>query len=527
MEIQELIEKVRSSLTRSEISRPTNLGADSNILLDDTTGWNNLESNLEQLHQIIFREESMKLFDNFQDNIWDIVISQTSVHINRHVRHITHVFIEHLVETHLSMIKRKMYDKSILNQLDHRIVSALCEGLADNWSEMRLVACHSSRAYLLSLTEDEQSNYWPDLLPRLCLNRFYSAEGVQVYSLDTWKLVIKTRGKLLIAQHIKSMVDHYVHMSKAKNHMVCEAACHAMAELASKINTAIVVPYAQDIIEALKDCILEPSWPVRDAATVATGLLLKHIPSEISLEHANIIIKVWIEQLKDSIWSVRENAAIAFGDSLLTSSAIYRRIIWDNMEEHLNKYIDAARSELSVEDTKKPKISSFLPPEMLIKKDRSIRKSEIENYLTPGDVDQNNITTNSNHNSNELIHEMSNIPLSSSSSSFSSSSRAGTTKNWHTRGWGCCLDCVDERKNSPWEASAGCIILVRELLKALLELSHDTNPTSPSKDEYDLWNVMVGSISGYLVKIWDLLEVTHFREAEKLHIIVLQQVLIK
>lgn len=60
----------------------------------------------------------------------------------------------------------------------------------------------------MSIQSDKsRENYLSYLLPRMCLNRYYVAEGVRLYSQETWKLVTGTQGKELVEKFIKPVVS--------------------------------------------------------------------------------------------------------------------------------------------------------------------------------------------------------------------------------------------------------------------------------------------------------------------------------
>lgn len=67
--------------------------------------------------------------------------------------------------------------------------------------QVRYAACVCARRFLLA-AEGFQDEYFPAVLPHLCFNRYDSAEGVRYYSLDTWRLVARDSGPLLVAMHI-------------------------------------------------------------------------------------------------------------------------------------------------------------------------------------------------------------------------------------------------------------------------------------------------------------------------------------
>lgn len=89
-----------------------------------------------------------------------------------------------------------------------REVSAhLAEGLADNWSQVRLAASVATRSFLLALPEDVRFLFYPQLLPRMCLNRYYAADGVRMYSQETWRQVTGAAGKDLVQRYIGEHPD--------------------------------------------------------------------------------------------------------------------------------------------------------------------------------------------------------------------------------------------------------------------------------------------------------------------------------
>ena len=66
-------------------------------------------------------------------------------------------------------------------------------------------------------------------------HRYYVAEGVRLYSQESWRIVTDNRGVELVGQYIKNVVDFYISQSQAANHAVREAACSCIAELGTKV----------------------------------------------------------------------------------------------------------------------------------------------------------------------------------------------------------------------------------------------------------------------------------------------------
>ena len=79
-------------------------------------------------------------------------------------------------------------------KLVYEIVELLSVGLSDNWSQVRYAASLATRCFLLKCPVESRAAHYKLLLPRMCLNRYYVAEGVRIYSQETWKLVL---GKFL------------------------------------------------------------------------------------------------------------------------------------------------------------------------------------------------------------------------------------------------------------------------------------------------------------------------------------------
>ena len=51
------------------------------------------------------------------------------------------------------------------------------------------------------------------LLPRLCLNRYYLAEGVRIYCQETWRLVTMAEeggGRRVVEKHLDHVVAYYI-----------------------------------------------------------------------------------------------------------------------------------------------------------------------------------------------------------------------------------------------------------------------------------------------------------------------------
>ena len=161
-------------------------------------------------------------------------------------------------------------------------------------------------------TESYRAEFYPLLVPCMVLNRYYVAEGVKLYSQETWRLVMGSEGTAVVASVVDSVVPFFLAQCDADNHAVREAACHCIAELANKVDRASVSPHVPALLAALIVCFKDESWPVRDAACLATGNFVASFP-EASRPKLEELYGLWFDHLWDNIWSVREDSAVALG----------------------------------------------------------------------------------------------------------------------------------------------------------------------------------------------------------------------
>lgn len=381
--------------------------------LDDTTGWRSLETNWQALASYIAANTSEDYWKNhsLDGALLEACEYSCITHVNRHVRAAGIAVLE-------QWIKIASPEALTESELRDTTVKVLRDSLADNWSQVRMAASVLCRTFFLQLQKYNISNLdekvYPTLIPRMCLNRFYLAQGVKLYSHDTWKLVFPTDGLERVASCAGAVCRYYIKMCDADNHVVREAACQAVAELATKLGTDPVhkdklQPFVQMLLQALIVCFHDESWPVRDEACLACGIFCKAYPTEC-LEELPMLKEKWVEQLTDQIWSVRQDAGVALADAM--------EAYGDEMLEFL----------LGVLKEKLP--SAREQPSMTR-----------EEYLKK----QNDIES---HTDSQL---------------YSCGSLAPKMRKGGAGRIGC-SSCGITRPKAPWEATDGCIYLIREIL---------------------------------------------------------------
>lgn len=186
----------------------------------------------------------------------------------------------------------------------------------------------------------------------MCLNRYYVAEGVRRYSIETWKQVFGEQGKQVVVKYAASICQYYIKQSQADNHAVREAACHCIGELCTKVVTVeghqqeakeALREHIKPLLDTLVDCFKDESWPVRDSACIACGSFVAVFPSE-SQESFEELCSLWIAHLSDNIFSVRHNSALALA-TVYEGAEIYRATLLERLSAYIKEHIYKAKTD--------------------------------------------------------------------------------------------------------------------------------------------------------------------------------------
>jgi hypothetical protein len=432
---------------------------DSTGALDDTTGWRSVETSLQAVAAYIngcggayVRDDgaedhaaagtaqdgqaqaattTIDRLSSEDDGTLLAALRYCSIsHVNRHVRAAGVQVLEQLIHSIVAAGPDRM---DMLTEpsapLRVVIVDVLKTTLADNWSQVRMAGSVLNRVFWLALLqnplpdgvvlEDTTAPLYPVLLPRMCLNRFYLAQGVKLYSHETWRLVFgQTAGEGLrrVAENAGAVCRYYIKMADADNHAVREASCQAIAELAHKIGShptcaEYLAPYVPMLLQGLLMCFHDESWPVRDEACLACGTFVRAYPEECRPD-LKTLFERWTEQLTDQIWSVRENAAVALGDAIVA----YGQPMYDEVLRVVKTNLPTARDQ----------------PAM----------TREEYKRRQNDIDA--------HTNSQLY------------SCGSLAPKLGKGRKDGAGRIGCCNGALT-RERMPWEATDGCIYLIREL----------------------------------------------------------------
>ena len=196
------------------------------------------------------------------------------------------------------------------------LVLLLSGGLTDSWAQVRLSSTAACREFLLSLSPGEREEQMPALLPRLCLNRYFPAEGVRRQAQTAWRALCGEEGRALLGRFISHTVEHYTSSAGSDSPGVREAAGLSISELVNKLDPDTVSAH----VPALLDCLSveDPVWQVRDSASVAASLVIRHHPLHPHLhgERVDTLLATFSRHLQDQESSVRQGAALALANTV-------------------------------------------------------------------------------------------------------------------------------------------------------------------------------------------------------------------
>ena len=335
---------------RATETRPTNLGGDKAIPLDDVTGWRSLETSLLALIAVaegcgpeLVRQGLLTRAD------WlDKAVFAAAAHQNRYVREAAMNTVRALVE-HCGGASEETLPRQTL-------ATVVRGGLADAWPQVVYAAVRATR----SLLAESGEALFPVLLAPLCQSRYYVPEGVQVHAQETWMgLFADGSGRKVVAHNAAAMVEHHCHtVAHGRSHFARIAACYAMKEMAAKVEATAVAPLAAQLVEALLPCLKDVHWEVRSAGCVALAQVAESFPAAVADRQEDVLASCLV-MLADECWSIREEAALALATLARVGGekgAVHARLV-----AHLAATLEAARAQPA--QTRKEQASHFNDPQ--------------------------------------------------------------------------------------------------------------------------------------------------------------------
>lgn len=140
------------------------------------------------------------------------VIEKSIAHLNRFVREISYFVINAILETSVGIETTEYLPR--FNAFAEKLVPLIAKGLGDNWSQVRYASSLCARSFFMVIKNCERQEDYHQfnqaLIPRMCLNRYYVAEGVRNYSIETWRQVFGDRGKQVVCEMADSIAEYYI-----------------------------------------------------------------------------------------------------------------------------------------------------------------------------------------------------------------------------------------------------------------------------------------------------------------------------
>ncbi|CAM6015326.1 unnamed protein product [Sphagnum balticum] len=236
--------------------------------------------------------------------LWQLLLKALQ-HQNRFVRETGFLCISSLCQ---------VSPLEVLQESGESISNGLALGLSDNWSQVRFAASIATRTFM-QRTQQFNPIFYPMILPAMCLNRYYGAEGLRLYSQDSWQMLMGSTGRDEVAKSVDNFLDYYVTHASAENRLVREAACHCIAELLVKIDPERIKPLISQVLATLMGCFKDSSWAVRDAACSALGKAITGFAQEVRC-FLPALFDLLFAHLADNVGSVRENSAFTLGSTM-------------------------------------------------------------------------------------------------------------------------------------------------------------------------------------------------------------------
>ncbi|KAK4536016.1 hypothetical protein CDCA_CDCA07G2041 [Cyanidium caldarium] len=281
------------------------------------TGWHALETSLNGAAECVVALSAAGVV-RLAPDLERLFAGEALQHCRRHPNRFVREADLRLVESVLRALTQLPDDAAARRTVTHVADSSLAiiaAGLADNWSQVRYMASKAARAlYQVQRQSGAQHGDRIDrvLVPRMCLNRHYVAEGVRQYSQENWVHIFGHSGRELLAVHIRDVMEYFEAESEADNHAVREAACQSIAEVFTKLDAPIVAPYVSRMLRVLMECFRDDSWPVRDCACTACASMVRQFGvGDLEAAQVDALYELWFAHCADNIPSVRQHAAEA------------------------------------------------------------------------------------------------------------------------------------------------------------------------------------------------------------------------
>ncbi|CDW87499.1 uncharacterized protein loc100889564 [Stylonychia lemnae] len=340
------------------------------------------QSNLKMIQAII----DAAGIENISDQIYEIIDFCVQSK-NRYVRE----QIQDLIQSIL-----KLYNKDNLKGIQ-KLATHIGSGLADNWSQVRFSASKAARAVYELVKDVEEFRDLIDkiLVPRICFNRHYMAEGIKIYNQDTWKFIMGDQGKQNLLKLSNEVVEFYNSQLFSENFQVREVSTECFDELfihVAPLDKEAFKPYLNQILGNLISRVVDPQWQVRRGVFLTIGNIASVYDEELKdYDQIENVCFLLFKHLSENVPTVREAASITLGQ-LLGKGFELKEKLTNYLKENLLKAkqqqpLKAQSSipygiKFDIEEAKNS--SSEMSIEDRIKQQEELEKAKQEQLVDPG-----------------------------------------------------------------------------------------------------------------------------------------------
>ena len=242
----------------------------------DAEGWGSLETSVKAFNLVLACRGSI----DFQSSSHiERIITQLVEHTNRFVREQGQLCIG----IYIRCFRNTLNQAAVL-----RISSMICQGLDDNWSQVRYASLKASRSlFRLALRNELKSLTLERLVPAIMINRHFVAEGVRRYAQETWIVLVGPQGGAsMLTKFLSHIFNYLIEAMDSANHSIREAVISCTCEIMTKVIPLLSIDKIDvDIVTAVlrlcSSALEDDAWPVRELGGRSCLQLYRNVLPEL------------------------------------------------------------------------------------------------------------------------------------------------------------------------------------------------------------------------------------------------------
>ena len=291
---------------------------------------------LEILHTFIILADTKTLTSIYYSKINELILEKISIHL-----------IDFFPQMrYYTLLFAKLYYMLIQTKFNIKLL---------NW-ELHSNDCSiTNKLYFLE-----------NILPKICLNRYYPAEGIKNTSLDLWKYIVDNNGIKIIENNFNHFLYCYLSELKSYNLRSKEAALRCTQELFIKVyntNHFIILDKCYTaILDGLIISLKDKNPNVRLSCLNAAGYIMPALSSfcygddlysddeDSNNNSKEMFLELFVAiklSLFDNIYEVRDSAGYCI--KTLTTDKSNNNYFLNNLSIYFNKFKDSFKSAFLID----------------------------------------------------------------------------------------------------------------------------------------------------------------------------------